>query len=191
MSWLILVAGYLVGALPTAYIAGRWQRGLDIRQLGDGNMGARNAYYQLGHRTGVTIFIVDVLKGSAPVLLAQSLGLPQGFVLAAGLATVIGHNWPVFIHFRGGRGEATTIGVFLALLTQPMLIVAGPALATLLLRRNVIAASCVLFVPLPLICWWLGLTPLLIGYSVALPVLVGLTHYQRTRQVSGASAGAT
>ena len=103
-------------------------------------------------------------------------------VLLTGAAAVVGHNWPVFIGFRGGRGEATTIGVLLALITQPILLVAGPALATLIIKKNVIVASCVLFIPLPLVCWWLGVSGLLVAYSIALLCLVGLTHFLRTRQ---------
>jgi glycerol-3-phosphate acyltransferase PlsY len=76
----------------------------------------------------------------------------------------------------------------MALVTQPMLILAGPVLATLFLKKNTIITSCVLFIPLPLVCWWLGIPGILVAYSVALPCLMGVTHYLRTRQVSGASA---
>jgi len=120
MAWLVALLGYILGSVPTGYIAGHLLKGEDIR----------------------------------------------------------------FIGFRGGRGEATTIGVLLALVTQPMLIMAGPALATLLIKKNVIIASCVLFIPLPLVCWGLGIPGVLLTYSVALPCLVGVTHYFRTRQVA-------
>jgi len=187
MPWLVIVLGYILGSIPTAYIAGRLLRGRDIRQMGDGNMGARNAYHELGHKTGIGIFLIDATKGALPVLVAQAVSLSQVGILITGLATVIGHNWPIFIGFRGGRGEATTIGVLTALVYQPMLILAGPVLATLLLRKNVIIASCVLFIPLPLVCWWLGVPGILVSYSIALPCLVGITHYFRTRQIPRAS----
>ena len=107
------------------------------------------------------------------------------------MAAVIGHSWPAFLGLRGGRGEATTIGVLLSVVTQPMLVLAVPSLAALVFRKNVIIASCVLFIPLPLVCWWMGAPGVYVAYSVALPCLVGVTHYLRTRQVSGAStAGA-
>lgn len=188
LVWLVILSGYLFGSVPIAYIAGRLLGAGDIRHLGDGNVGARNAYYQLGPKPGISIFFIDVAKGMLPVLIAQAFGVSQVVVLVTGMATVIGHNWPVFLGFRGGRGESTTIGVLLTLVTQPMLLLAGPALATLLIKRNGIIASCVLFIPLPLVCWWLGISGILVGYSVALPCLVGATHYLRTRQVSGASA---
>jgi len=187
MPWLIVLLGYILGSIPTAYIAGRLLKGQDIRQLGDGNMGARNAYHELGHKVGVAVFFIDATKGALPVLIAQAAPLSLLMVLITGAAAVVGHNWPIFIGFRGGRGEATTIGVLLALITQPMLILAGPVLATLLIRKNVILASCVLFIPLPLVCWWLGVPGILVSYSIALPCLVGITHFLRTRQLTKTS----
>ena len=184
MAWLVVLLGYILGSVPTAYIVGRLLKGEDIRRVGDGNVGAQNAYHGVGHRRGIIVFLVDVTKGALPVLVAQAAALPQMAVLITGMVTVVGHNWPVFIGFRGGRGEATTIGVLLALVTQPMLIMAGPALATLLIGKNVIIASCVLFIPLPLVCWGLGIPGVLLSYSVALPCLVGVTHYLRIRQVA-------
>ncbi|MFC1934383.1 glycerol-3-phosphate acyltransferase [Chloroflexota bacterium] len=183
MSWpIIVILGYLLGSIPTAYIAGQLLKGKDIRQIGDGNTGARNAFHQLGHKTGIGIFFVDVAKGTLPILIAQAAALPQVAILTTGIAAVVGHNWPVFIGFRGGRGVSTTIGVLLAIVTQPMLAVAGPATLILIIRKNVTLASAFMFVPLPLACWWLGLPGILVTYSIALPCLVGLTHFLRTRQ---------
>lgn len=182
MPWLIAILGYFIGSIPTAYIATRLLKGKDIRQMGDGNVGAQNAFHQLGAKAGIGIFFVDAGKGALAILIAQAASLPLVVILLTGVATVIGHNWPVFIGFRGGRGEATTIGVLLTVITQPMLIMAGPALAALLILRNVTKASAVLFVPLSLVCWLLGTPALLIGYSIAAPCLIGFTHFLRTRQ---------
>jgi len=182
MPWLIVILGYLLGSIPTGYIAGRFFRKVDIRRVGDGNMGAQNAFRQLGAGVGIAVGIVDAGKGALAILIAQAANLPQIAVLLAGAAAVIGHNWPVFLRFRGGRGEATTIGVLLVTVTQPMLILAIPVIATLVIWRNVTLASAVLFVPLPLVCWWLGVPGALIAYGIALPCLVGFTHFLRTRQ---------
>ena len=182
MFWLIVVLGYFLGSIPTAHIAGRLLKGRDIREMGDGNVGAANAFYQLGAKTGISIFLIDAGKGALAILIAQAASLPVVAILFTGVAAVIGHNWPVFTGFRGGRGESTTIGVLLTIITQPMLIMIAPALAALFILRNVTKASAVLFIPLPLVCWWLGMPGLLIGYSIALPCLVGFTHFLRTRQ---------
>jgi len=182
MLWLIILLGYLLGSTPTAYIAGRLLKGKDIRQVGDGNVGARNAFRELGAKVGIAVFFVDTAKGALAIFIAQAANIPQVAILFAGAAAVVGHNWPVFIGFRGGRGESTTIGVLLTLITQPMLILAGPAVLPLFIRKNVTLASCVLFIPLPLVCWWLGVSGSLISYSMALPCLVGFTHFLRTRR---------
>ncbi|MDD4876529.1 MAG: glycerol-3-phosphate acyltransferase [Dehalococcoidales bacterium] len=190
MLWIIVLLGYLLGSTPTAYIAGRLLTGKDIRQIGDGNMGAGNTFRELGAKVGVMVGVVDASKGIIAILIAQAANIPQVAILFTGAAAVAGHNWPVFIGFRGGRGESTTIGVLLAMITQPMLILVGPAILTLFIKKNVTLASAVLFIPLSLICWWLGLSALLISYSVALPCLVGFTHFIRTsrlRKLSGVS----
>ncbi|MBA7714024.1 Glycerol-3-phosphate acyltransferase [subsurface metagenome] len=160
----------------------RLLKGVDIRRVGDENAGAANAFRQLSPRAGVAVGLIDAGKGALAILIAQATNLPQIAILAAGAAAVIGHNWPVFIGFRGGRGESTTIGVLLAVVTQPMLIVAGPAILALIIRKNVILASAILFIPLPVVGWLVGIPLPLLVYSVALPCLVGFTHFLRTRQ---------
>jgi glycerol-3-phosphate acyltransferase PlsY len=182
MPWLIVVLGYLIGSIPTAHIGGRIFKKVDIRQVGDGNMGAANAFRQLGAKIGVAVGIIDAGKGVLAILIAQAANLSQVAVLLAGAAVVIGHNWPIFLRFRGGRGESTTIGVLLTTITQPMLILAAPTILALIIFRNVIIASAVLFVPLPFVCWGLGVPGMLIAYGIALPCLVGFTHFLRTRQ---------
>lgn len=182
MPYLVIGLSYLIGSVPTAYLAGRLVKSVDIRQVGDGNAGAANAFRQLGGRVGITVFFIDVAKGALAVFIAQAASIPQVAVLLAGAAAVIGHNWPVFTAFRGGRGESTTIGVLLVLITQPMLIAGGVAIGALAFSRNVILTSAVLFIPLPLVCWWLGTPGVLVGYGIVLPCLVGGTHFLRTRQ---------
>ncbi len=182
MSWLLVLLGYLLGSIPTAYIAGRLTTGKDIRRMGDGNAGARNAYCELGAKTGIAVGTIDAGKGALAVAIAGAAGVSQPWVLLAGAAAVIGHNWPVFIGFRGGRGEATTIGVLLAVVTLPALIVAAPAIAAHLILRDTTRAAPFIFVPLPFVCWWLGVSMVLIAYTIALPCLVAFTHFLRTRQ---------
>jgi glycerol-3-phosphate acyltransferase PlsY len=184
MYWLIVLLGYLLGAIPTAYVAGRLSQGEDIWRMGDTNVGAANAFHQLGAKAGIGVFLIDAGKGALAIIIAQAASLPLVAIMLTGAAAVAGHNWSVFIGFRGGRGVSTTIGVLLAIITQPMLILAGPALVTLLVKRDVIKASCVLFIPLSLVCWWLGFSGALISYSIALPCLVGITDLVKRRQTA-------
>jgi len=150
--------------------------------MGDGNAGAANAFRELGAKTGIAVGLADAAKGALAILIAQAINVPQLAVLATGAMAVIGHNWPIYLSFRGGRGESVTIGVLLPLITQTMLIVAGPAILTLVICKKVIFASSILFIPLPLVCWWLGFSGIEISYIIALPCLVGFTHFLRTRR---------
>lgn len=116
----VVVLSYLLGSIPTGAIAGRL-RGIDLRSEGSGNLGATNALRVLGPAVGVPVLFVDVAKGALAVLAvarlagADPLLGPSGIRLAAGLAAIAGHVWPVFAGFRGGKGVATACGVFLAM----------------------------------------------------------------------------
>ncbi|MDD5339411.1 MAG: glycerol-3-phosphate acyltransferase [Dehalococcoidales bacterium] len=181
MPWLIVIFSYLLGSMPTSYILGRFKTGRDIRRMGDENAGAANAFRELGSKIGVLVGVIDAVKGSAVILIAQASSMSQPIVLLAGLAAVIGHNWPVFLKFRGGRGVSTTIGVLLVLVTIPMLVLAIPTVAVLVWRRNVTPALAFLFITLPLVDLAFRIEPILIGYGIALPALVGITTFFRTR----------
>jgi glycerol-3-phosphate acyltransferase PlsY len=179
--WLIVLIGYLLGAIPTAYIAGRILAGKDIRRIGDENAGAANVYRQLGPKAGIVVGIIDAAKGALAITIAQSNQLSQNALMLTGAAVVIGHNWPVFLFFRGGRGVSTTIGVLFVLVTLPMLILALPTLLVLLWRKSVTPSMAFLFILLPFLGWWLKVPPALIAYGIALPALIGITTYIRTR----------
>jgi acyl phosphate:glycerol-3-phosphate acyltransferase len=181
MPWLIVLFSYLLGSFPTAYIAVRLNMGHDIRKMGDENSGAANAYRELNPAAGITVGIVDAAKGSAVVLIAIAAGMPQMIVLTAGLAAVIGHNWPVFLGFRGGRGVATALGILFVLVTIPMLILTLPTLLILIWRRSVTPSMAFLFVFLPVVDWLFRVQAILIGYGLVLPVLIGITTWFRTR----------
>jgi len=179
--WLVILIGYLFGSLPTAYLAGQLLKGKDIRQIGDENAGAANAYRELGPVAGIMVGVIDAAKGAAVILIAQAANMSQAIVLVTGAAAVIGHNWPVFLGFRGGRGVSTTIGILLVLVTLPMLILALPTILILVLKRNVTPSMAFLFVLLPLVDWWLKVPGVLVIYGIALPALTGITTYLRTR----------
>jgi glycerol-3-phosphate acyltransferase PlsY len=181
MPWLIIVVSYILGSLPTSYILGRFLAGRDIRRMGDENAGAANAYRELGSKTGIIVGVIDAAKGSAVILIAQAISMSQPIVLLAGLAAVVGHNWPVFLRFRGGRGVSTTLGILFVLVTIPMLILTLPSLLILIFKRNVTPSMAFLFIALPLIDLAFKVEPILIGYGIALPALVGITTFFRTR----------
>ena len=105
-----LLCGYLLGSIPSGYLAGRWLQGVDIRSLGSGSTGATNVLRQFGKGPALAVFVVDVLKGTLAVLLAKAWLQPLGidassdwWVVAAGLAALAGHIWPIWLKGRGGR----------------------------------------------------------------------------------------
>lgn len=114
-SALIVAGAYLVGAVPFGLLVVRGVTGRDIRTEGSGNIGATNVFRTAGPVLGVAVMLLDLLKGAAPVLVAQRLGASPAVVVAAGLAAVVGHNWSVFLGGRGGKGIAASYGVLLAL----------------------------------------------------------------------------
>jgi glycerol-3-phosphate acyltransferase PlsY len=184
LAALLIIMSYLVGAIPSAYIAGRMFKGIDIRKVGDGNVGAANAYREIGPVAGLTVMVADICKGVAAIIVTQTFA-PQLVVFLAGFAVVAGHIWSPFIGFRGGRGEGTASGVLVVLLPQAMLILLAIAIAPFLLtHRNTMVLGAILFAPLSLVAWIMGAPVALIGYSLALPCLVGLTHFITTRKLS-------
>lgn len=108
---LLIVGAYLLGSVPAAYLASKWFRGVDIRQFGTGNVGASNLLKLTSKRIAIPVIIFDLGKGALIVSVAQLLGLDITQQVIVGLVTVIGHNWPVFLRFNGGRGNLTSLGV--------------------------------------------------------------------------------
>ena len=159
---LTLLAGYLLGSIPAGYLAGRWLRGVDIRTLGSGSTGATNVLRQFGKGPALVVFLVDVLKGTAAVLLAKALLEPAGvgsaanwisdsWVVAAGLASLAGHIWPVWLGWRGGKAVATALGMLLGLTTPVGLACFGVFLTVLSFSRIVSLSSVVAALALPLL----------------------------------------
>jgi len=138
-----LLAGYLLGSISFGYLAGKLLKGIDIRQFGSGNTGSTNILRTLGTVPAVLVLLLDAGKGLAAVLLAKALGVGPLWQMLAGMAAVAGHNWPLFFRFRGGRGVATTMGVFLGLVPYVVLIGAALFVIIIALTRYVSLGSIV------------------------------------------------
>lgn len=129
MTVLAVLAGYLIGSIPTGFLIIRFLRGIDIRTVGSGNIGATNVYRVAGLPVALLVLLIDALKGAVPVLLARAIAAPPWGEVLAGLAAIIGHNWSAFMRFAGGKGIAASFGVLAAL--SP--VAAGAALAVWLI----------------------------------------------------------
>ena len=124
MWWEFLVCaaiGYFVGAVPSGLIVGRVAKGIDIREYGSGKLGFTNALRTLGIRWGAVVLLADIAKGAVPVVLALVISDEPWVVAVTGLAAAIGHDWPVYAGFHGGRGVATSYGAALAMSPLPAL----------------------------------------------------------------------
>jgi glycerol-3-phosphate acyltransferase PlsY len=157
---LSVAVGYLLGTIPTAYIITRLWKGYDIRRLGGGNVGFMNVFREVGTAPALVVVIFDLGKGVAAVAVARwGLNAPDAYVLLAGMASVIGHNWMPWLRFNGGKGMAAGIGaittVFLAY-GYPLLlgIFFAIILIPLIITRNVAFAMALGLISLPFIAWF-------------------------------------
>jgi glycerol-3-phosphate acyltransferase PlsY len=185
LSVLALILSYLAGSIPSAVWAGKMFHGIDIREHGSGNAGATNTVRVLGWKTGVPVLIFDLAKGwlsaSLPVFLSAA---PEGsqqmtaLQIACGMAAIIGHVFPVFAGFRGGKGVATTFGVLLALHPSLTLSCAGIFLVVLLVSNYVSLSSMIAGVMFPVLLMTVFQTPslLLKIFSVVIAIALVVTH---------------
>ncbi len=178
-----LVAAYLIGSIPPAYITGRLIKGIDIRQVGTRNMGAMNVFYQVGFAAGLLVLAVDIGKGAAAVALARWLGVPEIAAWLAGAAAVIGHGFPVFLKFHGGRGGATCIGILVFLMPWAIPIyLAIFGIVLLFTRFPTVSYSIALF-SFPFIAWLIYHQWELAVYSVGLLLLPGIKYIPRIKEI--------
>lgn len=184
-----IIASYFIGSIPTAYIFGRVLKGIDIRKFGSGNVGATNALRVLGKKAGISVLIIDMLKGLIPVVLLGKLitGLSpkinaELIYIVIGVTCILGHNWTVFLSFKGGKGMATTLGVLLGLsLVLPGLkIIFGLIILAWIIvftaTRIVSAASVISAITLPILTICFKKSALLIALSIILSSLIILRH---------------
>jgi len=198
-----VVIGYLLGSIPSAYIAVRLIKGKDIRQLGGGNVGARNATQQAGRGIGVAVGIFDVAKGAAAVAIAQwllnvpvgatttaqySLGAPETFVLLAGVAAIAGHIWSIYLKFTGGNGLAPTLGVLAILMPRELLITFALTLILIIITRNPVLSINIGLISVPLSAWLLEKSGVLVTFSIII-LLMLILHFLPTAKAAVAEAG--
>ena len=175
---LVLLAAYLLGSIPSGYLAGRWCAGIDLRQLGSGSTGATNVLRQVGKGPALVVFLVDVLKGTAAVLLAKALlgNGAHGWVVAAGLGALAGHSWPLWLGGKGGKAVATGLGVLLGLVPAVGLACFGIFLALFSLSRIVSLASLGAAFSLPLLMLAAGAPPAYLALGLLAGLLVIWRH---------------
>ncbi|MGB4700436.1 MAG: glycerol-3-phosphate 1-O-acyltransferase PlsY [Parasynechococcus sp.] len=175
-SLLILAIGYLLGSMPNGYLAGRWLKGIDLRQCGSGSTGATNVLRNVGKGPALVVFLLDVGKGALAVLLAKSFGLNDWVQVLAGLAALAGHIWPVWLGWKGGKAVATGLGMFLGLAWPVGLACFGLFMAVICISRIVSLSSVVAAIGLPVLMVLAGAGGASISVSVVASVLVLWRH---------------
>jgi glycerol-3-phosphate acyltransferase PlsY len=168
---LLMLGGYLLGSVPAAYLAAKWSRGIDLRRHGSGNIGASNVLATGSRWLSIVVIIFDIGKGMLPIYIASLLGLPLYQQIIIGLATIIGHNWPVFLRFSGGRGLLTTTGVIFILSPWLALILVAFAFAWAPFKQLALGTLGALIL-LPILSWFAS-EPL--GMERTLTLTLGFT----------------
>lgn len=173
---LVIVIGYIMGNFASSYFVGKLLANIDIREHGSGNAGAANTFRVLGATAGAIVFVCDVLKG----ILATAIGLwitgsRAGAMLAGGMA-VIGHNWPVFFRFKGGKGIATSFGLIIVLFPKIALILFAAVVPLMLITRYVSLGSITAAVLLPVLLVAYQEPPNIVLIGILLAVLAIFRH---------------
>lgn len=145
--------GYGVGSMPLGYLVAAWLKGIDLRRVGSGNVGAANVHRTAGLAIALLVISVDVAKGATSVLITSRLTTGAVGPVAAGVAAIIGHVYPVWLRFHGGKGVATACGVFWVLAPLATAIAAGLFVATVWITRYVSLGSVVATAALPSLVW--------------------------------------
>jgi acyl phosphate:glycerol-3-phosphate acyltransferase len=195
-----IVVGYILGSFPSAYLVSRLKKGIDIREVGSKNMGAMNVLYQVGPMEAVLVTLADLGKGTGAILLVRWLSgtdlISQfGFLTGlTGAAAVIGHIFPVFLKFRGGKGAATAIGILIFLMPWAVPVLAIVFAIALLITRNPTFSYSLLLIVFPFVAGFLYVDrhgePLpLVFYSIGLGIFLGLQYIPRLKEMHNKAGG--
>jgi glycerol-3-phosphate acyltransferase PlsY len=175
MAGAMIGLAYLLGSIPTGFILGAWA-GVDVRKSGSGNVGATNVARVLGKRQGVCTLIADVGKGWLPIFIALQLGFTTTVVAFVGVAAFFGHLFPIFLRFKGGKGVATALGVFLALAPSATLILIVLFGVVMWASRTVSLSSMIAAAAAPAVLWCFSYDAAVIASSAFLAMMIILRH---------------
>ena len=181
MEFVLLIASYLIGAIPFGLFVGKIA-GVDVRQQGSRNIGATNVSRLLGKKLGLLTLVLDVLKGFIPMAVASTVlgkgtGM-DGYIYGCGVMAVVGHMFPVYLGFKGGKGVATGLGVFLYLSPISILISLAIFIGTVALTGFVSAGSLMASGLFPLWLWILGNGGLTITAALIVALLIWVKHHE-------------
>lgn len=183
----LAVAAYLVGSVSPSYLLVRFKTGEDVRQTGSRNAGTLNTYHRLGITGGLAVLVVDAGKGALAVLVPTLVGAPPWTIFATAPLVLIGHNWPVWLQFRGGQGAAVLLGVSLGLFPVVTAVCLVPVALVMIIFRNVVLGSATAYVLVCVALIIVGTEWPMVLLSILLTVLAGATYLFRSRRRISAS----
>ncbi len=178
----LALSAYVIGSIPTAYIVVRAVKGEDIREVGSHNVGALNAYRRVGPAAGLAVLVVDAAKGVLAVTAPRLLGIDDWALFITTPLVVAGHNWPVFLNFRGGKGAAAIFGISLVIVPWLTVITAGPSILVMLLLRNVVLGAAFGFILLNILLWVTGQGAEQVSLCLLITLLVTGTYVLNVRE---------
>ena len=189
---IVVLAAYLLGSIPSSVWIGKIFYGIDVREHGSGNAGTTNTIRILGYKAGIPVFVIDALKGWFAVFLTKivfgyfpTIEMPEYMSFVAAVAVVLGHIFPIFAGFRGGKGVATLLGVGFGLIPIPALIALGIFMVVLFSFGYVSLASITAAVTLPFVTYFFVMPEhiLLLLLTVAVAIFVPITHRQNIKRL--------
>ncbi len=178
----LIVFAYLLGSVPTGYLMGAWM-GVDVRTAGSGNIGATNVARVIGKRQGILTLVADAAKGFIPVFAALQLGFAPAGAVLAGTAAFLGHLYPVFLKFQGGKGVATALGVFVGLAPLATLVLIVIFAAVALTSRIVSLSSMAAALAAPVTFWFFSYPPPVVGLSAFIALMITMRHRGNLRRL--------
>ncbi|MDD5559677.1 glycerol-3-phosphate 1-O-acyltransferase PlsY [Candidatus Methylomirabilis sp.] len=186
--WLVPL-GYLAGSIPFGLLIAKASKGVDVRKAGSGNIGATNVLRVVGSGAGALTLALDALKGWAPVALSKLLGAPELLIATVGLAAFLGHLYPLFLGFRGGKGVATALGVLLALFAKIALLIVGVWFLIAALFRYSSLAALTASIACPLFVWALDGRPAYVGLAIIICGLILIRHRENLGRLMAGEEG--
>ncbi len=177
---LLLLFGYLLGSIPSGYLAGKWIKGIDLREYGSGTVSGSMVWEHVAKWAVVPVGLFDIFKGALPTWLGLRLGLGEVAAMLIGFAAIIGHNWPVYLNFQGGRGFSPFLGVLLALFPWGVpIILAGLGIGNIFRSP---AIPLIVLVSLPIFAAFLNGSSIVLWLSVGMTVITVVKRLEANRR---------
>lgn len=187
----VILAGYLIGSIPCGLLISKTTRGVDPRRQGSGNIGATNVLRVVGKKAAALTLACDALKGLLPVAISLFLGLQEQAVLLVGLAVILGHVFPLFLKFKGGKGVATSFGAFLALSPKVALVALLFWIGGIYFGKYSSIGALTAFGALPVLAFLLEPEPNFILLASVVSVLVYIRHWENIQRLLRGTEGQT